>query len=59
VALTEGFQRAALVAACLSLGAALAAGVLLRRAERAGARTEAAIAPTADPAFAVGDEIAR
>ncbi|HET8619886.1 MAG TPA: MFS transporter [Acidimicrobiales bacterium] len=56
VALTEGFQRAALIASGLSLGAALAAGVLLRRAERAGAKTEAAVVPTADPAFAAGDD---
>lgn len=35
VALTEGFQRGAVVAAGFSLAAALAAGLLLRRAERA------------------------
>ena len=58
-ALTEGFQRAALVAAALSIGAAVAAGVLLRRAERAGARAETATVPATDPAFAVGDEVAR
>ena len=37
VALTEGFQRGVLVTAGLSLAAALAAGVLLRRAERRSA----------------------
>jgi EmrB/QacA subfamily drug resistance transporter len=35
VALTEGFQRGAVVAAGISLASALAAGLLLRRAERA------------------------
>jgi hypothetical protein len=67
-ALTEGFQRATLVAACLSLLAAVAAGLLLRRAERRapaeaarGTVAAAAIAdtgPTAEPALAGTDEIA-
>jgi EmrB/QacA subfamily drug resistance transporter len=41
-ALTEGFQRGSLVAAGFSLVAAVAAGVLLRRAERAAAAASAA-----------------
>jgi EmrB/QacA subfamily drug resistance transporter len=44
VALTEGFQRGLLVAAGFSIVAALAAGLLLRRAERAAAATSAAVA---------------
>jgi EmrB/QacA subfamily drug resistance transporter len=40
VALTEGFQRGALVAAGFNVVAAIVAGVLLRRAERAAAVTE-------------------
>jgi EmrB/QacA subfamily drug resistance transporter len=39
LALTEGFQRASLVAGGLSLAAALAAALLLRRAERRAAMT--------------------
>ena len=68
MALTEGFQRAMLVAAGLSLLAATAAGLLLRRAERAAPATgapattggvpAAASGPAAEPAFAVTDEIA-
>ncbi|HEV7758886.1 MAG TPA: hypothetical protein VGO78_07850, partial [Acidimicrobiales bacterium] len=46
VALTEGFQRGLLVAAGFSIVAALAAGLLLRRAERAAAAA-AAVAPAA------------
>jgi hypothetical protein len=42
-ALTEGFQRGSLVAAGFSVVAALAAGLLLRRAERAAARTRAVL----------------
>jgi Na+/melibiose symporter-like transporter len=61
-ALTEGFQRATLVAAGLSLLAATAAGLLLRPAERAAATTGAPeTTPTvaaAEPALAVSDEIA-
>jgi EmrB/QacA subfamily drug resistance transporter len=54
-ALTEGFQRASLTAAGFSIAAALAAGVLLRRAERA--RTPSGIAdPTGQPVLAVSDE---
>jgi hypothetical protein len=51
-----------LVAAGLSLLAATAAGLLLRRAERAAAETGAAettpAVPAAEPALAVSDEIA-
>jgi EmrB/QacA subfamily drug resistance transporter len=53
IALTEGFQRAALVAAGLSVASALAAGILLRRAERSAAGAAAAAAPAAaEPAAA-------
>ena len=68
-ALTEGFQRATLVAAGLSLLAAAAAGVLLRRAERAApapatvpsrtAPTAAEPRPVAEPALVGTDEITR
>ena len=40
IALAEGFQRGALVVAGINLAAALAAGLLLRPAERAAGRTE-------------------
>ncbi len=65
VALTEGFQRAVLVAAGLSFLAATAAAVLLRRAERAASGTSPTVAVAAEdglvaePVLAVGDEIAR
>jgi hypothetical protein len=54
-ALTKGFQRASLTAAGFSIAAALAAGVLLRRAERT--RTPSGVAdPTGQPVLAVSDE---
>lgn len=53
-ALTEGFQRASLTAAGFSTAAALAAGVLLRRAERA--RTPSGIADHRPTVLAVSDE---
>ena len=61
-ALTEGFQRATLVAAVLSFLAATAAALLLRRAERAAPEpapaepVPAGAGPAAEPALAVGDE---
>jgi hypothetical protein len=54
-ALTEGFQRASLTAAGFSVAAALAAAVLLRRAERAV--TSSVVADRAgEPVLAVSDE---
>jgi EmrB/QacA subfamily drug resistance transporter len=51
VALTEGFQRGALVAAGFNVVSALVAGVVLRRAERAAAVTdEPAIEAVPEPA---------
>ena len=64
MALTEGFQRAALVAAGLSFLAATAAALLLRRAERAAPEPSpvepvpAGAVPAAEPVLAVGDEFA-
>jgi len=55
-ALTEGFQRGSLVAAGFSIAAALAAGVLLRRAERSTTAPGGSDA-VAEPALAVGEEL--
>lgn len=49
VALTEGFQRGALVAAGFNVASALAAALLLRRAERAATVTMAAAEPGVEP----------
>lgn len=56
MALTEGFQRASLVAAGLSMAAALAAGFVLRRAERT-APAGTISAELGVDGIAVGDEI--
>jgi hypothetical protein len=50
VALTEGFQRGALVAAGFNIVSALVAGVVLRRAERAAAVREPTIDVVPEPA---------
>jgi EmrB/QacA subfamily drug resistance transporter len=55
-ALTEGFQRASLVAAALSIAAAVAAGVLLRRAERANALSSIG-EPRVEPVLTVSDDV--
>jgi MFS family permease len=50
IALTEGFQRGALVAAGFNVVSALVAGVVLRRAERAAVTQEPTIEAVPEPA---------